>query len=189
MTYKAHLIESLFPLGDYEKNLPAVENQTQKEAWVPRSASHAWGPPCSLAAEKKGKKTSDSLMARPFAFAKEDRLAKEREFKTVLKKGGSLNRPPIRILFLKKDAPPSRLGIWVSKRDFKTAVGRNSLKRWAREFFRKRKRSFLFPCDLIIQIRSKPATEEKSSYRMPRGFQALETILKKALEETGLLKP
>ncbi len=118
-------------------------------------------------------------MARPFAFEKEERLSKKIEFETVLRRGSSLRITPVRLFFVKKKANPSRLGIWVSKREFKRAVDRNRIKRWVREFFRRRKEAFLFPCDVIVQVARRGESENHVS---------LDAVLAKIFREAGFLK-
>ena len=118
-------------------------------------------------------------MTRPLAFEKNHRLSKGTEFGVVLKRGFSVRRPPIQLFILKKRVVPSRLGIWVSKREFRKAVDRNRVRRWVREFFRKRRAVLIFPCDLIIQVARGNEFKDHGLF---------ETVLEKIFQEVGLLK-
>lgn len=105
-----------------------------------------------MEAEEKGKKTAHALTRGRFRFEARERLAKEKDFGGVLKKGKSLRAHPFRIHYLKKEQGPSRLGISVAKRDYKKAVARNAVKRRVREFFRKKKDRFAHPYDMVIRV-------------------------------------
>ncbi len=126
-------------------------------------------------------------MPAAFAFRKSDRLLKEAEFTAVLKQGAASRRPPIQIFYLKKEQAPSRLGLWISKRDFKRATDRNRLKRGLREFFRKKKQTFLFPCDLIIQIGGRIFKGKGLGMDLKQEWNT-DSFLEKILQGAGLLR-
>jgi len=105
------------------------------------------------------------------------------EFTAVLKRGKAFRRPPFQFYYLKKEAGVSRLGIWISKRDFKRAVDRNRLKRGTREWFRLNKKTLRFPCDLIVQIGGRAFAGKAKSF----DYQNIPARLETALREAGVL--
>lgn len=75
--------------------------------------------------------------ASPSPFPPGARLRASAEFQAVFKTGRRLSSPHLRLFaWLRAEAPGPRLGIAVSKKVDKRAVGRNRIKRMARESFR-----------------------------------------------------
>ena len=72
-----------------------------------------------------------------------------------------------------------RLGIRITKRNFKKAVDRNRIKRWIREYFRGQKHRFRFSCDLIIQV---------FAGKESRTFESFQKALEEALRKAELVK-
>ena len=132
------------------------------------------------------KKGQTKPLAEPasFAFKKCERLLREIEFTAVLKRGKVFRRPPFQFYYLKKESGVARLGIWISKKDFKRAVDRNRLKRGTREWFRLNKKALCFPCDLIIQIGGRAFKGKAKSF----DYQNAPAQLEAALREAGVLK-
>lgn len=125
--------------------------------------------------KEKGEKKTHPLKP-DLSFEKEERLARQSDFKAVLDRGSTVRLQGVRLLYHSKQEGASRLGIWVSKKDFKRAVERNRLKRWVREFFRKNK-SRIRRSDLIVQVNKNPEAHGE-----------LDKILEKAFEKAQLLK-
>jgi ribonuclease P protein component len=111
-------------------------------------------------------------------FRRTERLAREKDFRRVLKQGSSVRRFPVRLTFLRVEYPPSKLAIWVKKKDFKKSPDRNRIKRWVREFFRRYKAGFLFPCHLIVHVGAGPEAEN---------HKELDRLLMEALMRAGVL--
>ncbi len=75
--------------------------------------------------------------ASPSPFPPGARLRASAEYQAVFTTGRRLTSPHLRLFaWIRADAPEARLGIAVSKKVDKRAVGRNRIKRMARECFR-----------------------------------------------------
>lgn len=84
------------------------------------------------------------------AFPRGARLLASRQFQAVFQEGRRLTSPHLRLfVHLPTGAMQPRLGVAVSKKVDKRAVGRNRLKRLARELFR-RARATLPPGDYVL---------------------------------------
>ncbi|MBI4550005.1 MAG: ribonuclease P protein component [Candidatus Omnitrophica bacterium] len=115
-----------------------------------------------------------------FRFETQERLAKEKDFGGVLKKGNSLRAHPFRIHYLKKEQGPSRLAVSIAKKDYKKAVERNGLKRRVREFFRRNKNRFAHPHDLIVRV---------AAFDWSANAGKFDALLEKLFKEAGIWKP
>jgi ribonuclease P protein component len=73
-----------------------------------------------------------------FGFRKSERLSKEKEIQELFDKGSSFYLFPFKVLLLRlpEGVPFSQVLISVSKRKFKNAVDRNTIKRQIREAYR-----------------------------------------------------
>lgn len=74
-----------------------------------------------------------------FTFKKEERLSKEKIIQELFEKGSSFYLYPFKVYFMKNPNPDSQVPqvlISVSKKNFKRAVDRNSIKRRIREAYR-----------------------------------------------------
>ncbi len=84
-------------------------------------------------------------------FTKEERLCAKRRIDTLFKSGSSFVLYPFRVVFIFENnhiadnTPASQSIISVSKRRFKRAVDRNSIKRMMRESYRTQKSNDLIP--------------------------------------------
>ena len=78
-------------------------------------------------------------------FGKEEHLKSRKLIEQLFEEGDSFFHYPYKIMYLKSPYPkgkyPTKTGIAVSKRQFKSAVDRNQVKRIFRETFRLQKRS------------------------------------------------
>jgi ribonuclease P protein component len=74
-----------------------------------------------------------------FTFKKEERLSREKIIQELFEKGSSFYLYPFKVYFIKNPNPDSathQVLISVSKKNFKRAVDRNSIKRRIREAYR-----------------------------------------------------
>lgn len=75
-------------------------------------------------------------------FTKKERLSSKKIIAELFKKGSAFYLYPFRIIYLSREKPSTDLPqvlFTVSKRNFKTAVSRNWIKRRLREIYRKNK--------------------------------------------------
>ncbi|MCX7034518.1 MAG: ribonuclease P protein component [Arenimonas sp.] len=90
--------------------------------------------------------------ARPHSFPPSARLHASAEYQAVFKGAKRLSSPHLRLhAHVRAEATEPRLGVTVSKKVDKRAVGRNRIKRIAREFFRHEKAS-LPPGDYVLLV-------------------------------------
>ncbi len=84
-------------------------------------------------------------------FRKAERLTSRKIFDLLVTKGRSVHEAPFRLIWLKTviDSPfPAQVAFAVPKKNFKSAVKRNRIRRMMREVYRKNKAGF-YP--LLIQ--------------------------------------
>lgn len=75
-------------------------------------------------------------------FRKLERLASRKLIEHLVEKGRSLNQPPFRLVWIKAELAipyPVQIAFSVPKKNFKSAVDRNRIKRQMREVYRKNK--------------------------------------------------
>lgn len=73
------------------------------------------------------------------AFPRRSRLTDARDFKLTFAESRRIIEPELILLYRSNGLGISRLGLAISKKHIKTAVGRNRAKRLIREFFRHRR--------------------------------------------------
>lgn len=93
-------------------------------------------------------------MGKNDIFPRQYRLLKYSDFLHVSNQGCKIFTPQFIFIYYKSELPMSRLGITVSRK-IGSAVIRNKIKRFLREFFRKNKSSFLQCYDISIIARKK----------------------------------
>lgn len=81
-----------------------------------------------------------------------ERLRRTQEYQRVFRHGKKLVSPLFVIYIYPSSESFSRLGMAVSKRVGK-AVARNRIKRFIRELFRRHKKFFKPPCDVVVVAR------------------------------------
>lgn len=82
---------------------------------------------------------------RSQTFRKAERLTSRKTFELLLKNGRSVQETPFRLIWLveKSESPfPAQVAFAVPKKNFKSAVHRNRIKRMMREVYRKNKAGF-----------------------------------------------
>ncbi len=78
-------------------------------------------------------------------FRKAERLSSRKIFELLMKKGHHVQVPPFRLIWMLEnlDSPfPAQAAFAVPKKNFKSAVHRNRIKRMMREVYRKNKGGF-----------------------------------------------
>ncbi len=74
-----------------------------------------------------------------YSFPKKEKLKSKKIIDRLFAEGKSITAFPIKLIYLKTDLPfdvPIQTGVTVSKRNFKSAVKRNRIKRLLRESYR-----------------------------------------------------
>ncbi len=89
----------------------------------------------------------------PYSFGREHRLAKEKEFQEVFRRGRKLDLGFAAFYILTKKEGLSRFGVVVPKKVDKRATRRNRIKRIYREFFRLNKPLFPKPVDMVVVVK------------------------------------
>lgn len=77
-----------------------------------------------------------------FTFNKHEKLKSKKLIEQLFIEGKSVSTYPLKLIYLKKEHAgtyPVKAGVSVSKRKFKSAVKRNTIKRLLREAYRKNK--------------------------------------------------
>lgn len=72
-------------------------------------------------------------------FPKQQKLKSKKDIKTLFEEGKTVTKYPIKLLWLPLDQQNTRAGFTVAKRNFKSAVTRNKIKRLMREAYRLQK--------------------------------------------------
>jgi len=77
-----------------------------------------------------------SLMS--FKFPKEEKLKSEKQIKAIFEKGSSITASPIKLVYLgsAKASAKIQVAVTVPKKNFRSAVNRNRIKRLLRESYR-----------------------------------------------------
>lgn len=96
--------------------------------------------------------TDAAKRTRGEGFAKADRLRHRNEFLAVQRRGTRVYTRHFVVLVLRRKGTGQRLGVTVTKRVAK-AVGRNRVKRLAREVFRRNRRLFPPDSDVVMVAR------------------------------------
>ena len=116
----------------------------------------------------------------PSDFPPNARLRVSAQYQAVFKGGRRLSSPQLKLhAHVRADATVPRLGVAVSKKVDKRAVGRNRIKRMARELFR-RERATLPAGDFVLI--AQPGASKLTSDELRAQFQQL-------LERARSLKP
>jgi len=86
-----------------------------------------------------------------FSFHKEERISGRKVFEDLTKNGHSFFAHPFRIIWMKAEETqefPAKIAFGVPKRNFKSAVKRNRIKRLLREAYRLHKQDFYSSLEL-----------------------------------------
>lgn len=115
---------------------------------------------------------------KPHSFPPSVRLHVSAEYQAVFKGAKRLTSPHLRLhAHVRAEATVPRLGVTVSKKVDKRAVGRNRIKRITREFFRHEK-AFLPPGDyvLLVQPGAKALANEEIRTQLQTLFERARSL-------------
>lgn len=98
------------------------------------------------------------------AFPPDARLRRPEEFKSVLAQGSRLHESPMTFVVAPGRDATARLGLAIAARSVPTAVGRNRIKRLARETFRQA-RAQLSAVDVVVLAKPAAATAAPAQLR------------------------
>ncbi len=125
------------------------------------------------------------MPAERHSFKKEERLRSRKDIETLFSRGEVAYSYPLRLIYLVKepgDNPPAKMGVAVSRRNFKKATDRNLIKRRIREAYRQNKEILVQPLRergvsaiLMIQYTAKKI--------LP--YCDIEVAVKELLQKTG----
>jgi ribonuclease P protein component len=111
---------------------------------------------------------SDSDSVEDFGFRRQHRLLKPTEFSEVFAARRVLRGLHFSLHYQDRSLPNARLGLVVPKKQARTAVLRNAIKRQARDVFRLR-RCDLPPLDLVLRLTQPVTLPDKTSWRLEIG--------------------
>jgi len=103
-------------------------------------------------------------------FARRQRLLRPAEFKQIFDRPCKISDKHLTLLCRQNDLPQARLGLAISKRNNKTAVARNRIKRLSRESFRQHQVE-LAGLDIVVLARTSAAQLTKQEL-----FRVLENL-------------
>jgi ribonuclease P protein component len=89
-------------------------------------------------------------------FARHQRLLRPAEFKQVFARPCKYSDKHLTLLCRQNDLPHARLGLAIAKKQVKTAVARNRIKRMCRETFRENQNA-LAGLDIVVLARTSAA--------------------------------
>jgi len=89
-------------------------------------------------------------------FARHQRLLRPAEFKQVFERPCKISDKHLTLLCRQNDLPHARLGLAIAKKQVKTAVARNRIKRMSRETFREQQ-TMLAGLDIVVLARTSAA--------------------------------
>ena len=73
-------------------------------------------------------------------FPKQQKLKSRKDIKLLFEGGKTITKYPVKLLWLPSGAQETKTGVAVAKRNFKSAVARNKIKRLMREAYRLHKK-------------------------------------------------
>ncbi len=114
-------------------------------------------------------------------FTRQQRLLKGVEFKRVFNEGRRSGNRILSVVVADNDLGHARLGLAISKRQVRTAVGRNRIKRAAREAFRRHQHE-LAGLDIVIMARNGAASADRIQLR--RAMESLWQELTRCCENS-----
>lgn len=134
----------------YEKDIPAEQQATKKEAWFPTpDADPARTQDSRRAAAKR---TNEAVGLKPLGLTRGDRLRKRAEFQLIYRNGVRVRGRYFVVFCMRGSSDRHRLGVTASRK-VGNAVVRNRWKRRVRELFRQDRAELPdVPCDVVVNV-------------------------------------
>ena len=85
-------------------------------------------------------------------FPKQQKLKSSKDIKSLFEDGNSITKYPIKLLWLPRAHPQTKAGFAVAKRNFKSAVTRNRIKRLMREAYRTEKKEIIGQNKMVFNL-------------------------------------
>ena len=85
-------------------------------------------------------------------FPKKHKLKSSKDIKSLFEDGRSITKYPIKLLWLPAAHPETKTGFAVAKRNFKSAVTRNKIKRLMREVYRLEKQEIMDKSNVVFNL-------------------------------------
>ena len=119
-------------------------------------------------------------MKSRLSLGKQDKLRHSRQFREVYTRGRRFSGPHLTIILMPNQLYVSRLGLMVSKKQFKLSTQRHFIQRRLREAYRLNKARFLPGYDIIISVQK--FNKDKI------GFEDIKEELLSLAQKAGILK-
>ncbi len=85
-------------------------------------------------------------------FPRKYKLKSSKDIKSLFEDGRSITKYPIKLLWLPASHPKTKAGFAVAKRNFKSAVTRNKIKRLMREAYRLEKQEIMDKSNVVFNL-------------------------------------
>ena len=106
-------------------------------------------------------------------FPKQQKLKSRKDIQSLFKEGGSISQYPIKLLWLPCQQKQTKAGFAVAKKNFKSAVTRNKIKRLMREAYRLEQKELGLQekkgCTLLFIYIGKDVADYKTINKAVRG--------------------
>ena len=120
---------------------------------------------------------------KKLSFSKEEKLKSRKMISRIFSEGSVVKAYPIRIQFIFheiEDFPPCQMGVSVPKRNFKSAVDRNRIKRQIKEAYRLNKSAFI---NDLLQKKKKLAMMVIFASNKKLEYSQIEKLITSALDK------
>lgn len=157
----------LFLAKDHEAYVSTQYCKAQTQPRLPRSHAYGRRPRCHPRAPRQGPGSTGCIrqaVISPRGLPRHQRIPDAPAFQAVLKHGRRSRDACFAIYAAPATGGVARLGVAVSRRVSRSAVGRNRIKRQIRESFRQHKHE-LGAQDIVVVAQSRAATETNASLR------------------------
>ena len=164
------------PLIYYEK-IAYIKNQfeTKENTWVPPTHVECLraGSPCPSSQKRQEIPLSMNLRLN---LSNQEKLRNRRQYAQVYQRGQRISGPRLIIYFLPNRLKFNRLGVSVSKKNFKLSVHRHYIQRRLREVYRLEKSDLTPGYDIVISVRRR----QKHEFLYTQLRQELSALVRKA---------